>query len=140
MKIKLGGLGLGVIGGFCGLLQLFVILIIESHETEEPSGVFSSDTAFPIFAVLITTEIMCVMALSMYRVAPWVAHLLGDDWEERRISAGKKKYGLILQRTTVAATVLRRLVVMIDAGAFSTNLLFSLSIALAPLLLPKPKL
>ncbi len=139
MKIKLGGLGLGLIGGFCGLVQLFAILLIESHEADEQSGFFSSDMAFPIFASLVMTEILCVMALSMYRVAPWVAHLIGDDWEERRISAGKRRYGEILQRTTVVATVLRRAVVMIDAGGFSPKLLFSLGVALAPLLIPKPR-
>lgn len=127
-----------LVGGACGALQLFAILMVEMNQEDERSGLDASDVAWPIFAFLVTVEIITVMALSMYRTSPWVARALGDDWEAQRITAGKKRYGLVLQRVTVGVTFARRLLVMVDAGAFSMSILYTLSIALVPLLIPRP--
>lgn len=135
----MGALGAGLVGGLCGLLQLLAILFVETQQEDEKSGFHTSDTAFPLFALLVMAEIMCVMALAMYRVSPWVARACGDHAEAKRITQGKEKYGAVLQHSTVFATVLRRLVVMVDAGSFSSHVTLSLCIALAPLFLPKPK-
>jgi len=129
----------GIIGGFCGLLQLFAIFLIESAYDQERSGTLVSDQVFPIFAMLVMTEIICVIALSAYRISPWILRVLGDDWEANRISSAKKKYGTILQRLTLVATVSRRLIVMVDGGAFSFQMLASLCVALLPLIVPRPK-
>lgn len=137
--MKLGALGVGFIGGLFGFFQLIGILVIETKRAEEKSGMLSSDSVFPVFGLLVMVEIMSVMALSMYRVSPWVARLVGEDAQAERISAGKRRYGKVLQYTTVATTFLRRAVVMIDDGHFSPALMASLSVALAPLLLPRPK-
>ena len=115
-------------------------MAIEMHDDKEKSGMLASDSAFPIFALLVMTEIMCVMALSMYRISPWLLRVTGDQWESDRVTTAKKRYGTILQRTTVVATVARRIVVMVDAGAFSPNLALSLGVALAAFLVPKPKI
>lgn len=125
-------------GGTCGALQLFAILVIEMNQEDERSGLDASDAAWPVFAFLVTVEIISVMALSMYRISPWVARALGDDWEAQRITAGKRRYGVILQRVTVGVTFARRLLVTVDAGAFSLSILYTLSIALIPLLIPRP--
>ena len=130
----------GLIGGFFGLLQLFAILVIETRDEREKSGLLSSDTAFPIFAALVMTEIMCVMALSIYRISPWLLRKTGDAWEADRVGAARKRYGPMLRRTTVIATVLRRVVVMVDAGSFSPHLALSLGVALAAFLIPKHRL
>ncbi len=114
-------------------------MAVEMHDDKEKSGMLASEYAFLVFAVLVMTEIMCVMALSMYRISPWLLRITGDQGEADRVTAAKKRYGTILQRTTVVATVTRRIVVSMDAGAFSTNLALSLGIALAAFLVPKPK-
>jgi len=129
----------GLIAGLCGLLQLFAIMAIEMHDDKEKSGMLASDSAFPIFALLVMTEIMCVMALSMYRIAPWLLRVTGDKWEANRVTTAKKRYGTMLQRATVIATLARRIVVMADAGTFSSNLVLSLGVALAAFLVPKPE-
>jgi hypothetical protein len=127
-----------LVGGACGALQLFLILVIEMNQENERSGLDASDAVWPVFAFLVTVEIVSVTALSMYRISPWVARALGDDWEAQRITAGKRRYGVILQRVTVGITFARRLLVMVDAGAFSMSILYTLSIALVPLLIPRP--
>jgi hypothetical protein len=129
----------GLIAGFCGLLQLFAILMIETQDDKEKSGILASDSVFPLFALLVMAEIMCVMALSMYRIAPWLLRVTGEKWEADRITVAKKRYGAILQRTAIIATLARRIVVMLDAGAFSSSLAWSLGVALAAFLVPKPK-
>jgi hypothetical protein len=129
----------GIVAGFCGLLQLIAIMAIEMQDENEKSGFLASDIAFPIFALLVLTEIMCVLALSMYRISPWLFRKIGDDWEANRIASARERYGTALQSTTIAATVLRRVVVMIDAGSFSSHLALSLGVALAVFLIPKPK-
>lgn len=129
----------GLIAGFCGFLQLFAIWMIELQDEKEKSGSLASDSVFPLFALLVITEIMCVMALSMYRIAPWLLRVSGDKWEADRVSSAKKRYGALLQRTAVIAPLARRIVVMVDAGSFSSNLALSFGVALAAFLIPKPK-
>lgn len=128
-----------LIGGFCGLLQLVVIAVIESRNEHEQSGLLASDVAFAIFAVLVMAEIICVIALAMYRICPWLLRKTGDAWEADRVDEGRRRSEVWLQNTTVAATVLRRIVVTVDSGSFSSNLLLTLGVALAPLLIPKPR-
>ena len=128
----------GLVGGFIGLLQLFAIFYIEKHE-DGPSGVQASDIVFMIFGFLVMIEVICVMALSMYRISPWVVRILGDKWEANRITEAKKEYGIHLHRISLFATTVRRLIVMVDAGSFSISLLASMGIALFPFILPKPK-
>ena len=130
----------GLIAGFCGFLQLFAIMMIEMQDEKEKSGILASDSIFPLFALLVMTEIMCVMALSMYRIAPWLLRVTGDKWEADRVTAAKKRYGTILQRTAVIAPLARRIVVMLDSGAFSSSLALFLGVALAAFLVPKPKI
>ena len=129
----------GIVGGFVGFVQLFTIWMIEYTNESGRSGALSSDAVFPWFAALVMVEIMCVMALSMYRISPWIARLLGDSFEADRITEGRKRYGLILQRTTITAISLRRIIVGFDAGEFSWALSGSWAVALAPLLIPRPK-
>ena len=130
----------GLVAGFCGFLQLFAIMMIEMQDDKEKSGILASDSAFPLFALLVMTEILCVMALSMYRIAPWLLRVTGDKWEAERVTIARKRYGTILQRTAVIAPLARRIVVMLDAGAFSTSLALSLGVALAAFLVPKPRI
>jgi hypothetical protein len=130
----------GLLAGFCGFLQLFAIMMIEMQDEKEKSGMLTSDAVFPIFALLVMAEIMCVMALSMYRIAPWLLRVTGDKWEADRVTGARKRYGTVLQRTAVIAPLARRIVVMIDAGAFSASLAFSLGVALAAFLVPRPKI
>ena len=128
-----------MIAGFCGLMQLIVILVIET-ENDEKSGLLTSDDVFPYFALLVMTEIMCIMALSIYRISPWLLRVTGEKREADRVSSAYRRYGTILARTTIVATLLRRGIVMIDTSSFSTNLTFSLLIPLTLILIPRPKL
>ncbi len=129
----------GLIGAGCGMIQLLVIMGIELSDEREKSGFHTSDRVFPIFAALVMTEILCVRALSMDRISPWLLRKTGDDWKANRVSVARQQYGRTLQRTTVIATVLRRLVVMADAGSFAPHLGLSLGVALASLLVPEPR-
>ncbi len=115
-------------------------MIIEMQDDKEKSGILASDSVFPLFALLVMAEIMCVMALSMYRIAPWLLRVTGDKWEADRVAAAKKRYGTILQQTAVIAPLARRILVMVGAGAFSASLALSLGVAVAAFLVPNPKI
>lgn len=130
----------GLIAGFFGLLQLCAIMMIEMQDEREKSGILAGEAVFPLFALLVMAEIMCVMALSMYRIAPWLLRVTGDKWEADRVTGARKRYGSVLQRAAVIAPLARRIVVMIDAGAFSATLALSLGVALAAFVVPKPKI
>jgi hypothetical protein len=128
----------GCVGAFVGLLQLFAIMAIE-FRAGGPSGIDSSELAFPIFGALVFAEIIGVIALSMYRVAPWILRLLRADWEEQKVREGGKVHSGWLVRLVVVTSLLRRAVVMIDARLWSFDLLLSLGVALLCLLVPTPK-
>jgi|GEM_PF-6397880 len=129
----------GILGGFCGLVQLVMILALETRDADAKSGLLSGDAVFPIFACLVMIEIVSVIALAMYRVSPWILRLVGDPDEANRITSGKRKYGARLFHLTLIATVARRILVMVDFGVFVPSLFLSLGIALAPMILPRPK-
>lgn len=122
-----------------GLIQLCVIWFIESQYTQEKSGLLGDEIAFIIFGILIFAEAMCVIALSMYRITPWLLHLMRDDWEANRIKTGRKTRGPILHYVALGAFILRRLVTMVDNQSYSAELLLTLGIALLPFFVPKPK-
>jgi hypothetical protein len=132
MRVLLAGL----ISALVGCIQLVVILMIESRGTDERSGLIGGDVAFVVFALLVLTEVICVVALSMYRLSPWILKFLRDDWEACRVANAKRRYAAILQYTTVCAVLLRRVVVMIDTHSFSSGLLLSLCVALVSFLMP----
>lgn len=128
----------GCVGALVGLLQLIAAMAIEAREGG-PSGIYSSDLAFPIFAILVLAEIFGVIALSMYRIAPWVLRLLRADWEAQKVREGKRDHAGWIAQTVVVAALLRRIVVMVDAQAWSPDLALSLVVTLLCLLIPTPK-
>ena len=128
----------GLVGAFIGLIQLFVIAAIESRGSD-PSGVHSSGAVFPVWAFLVFLEVVGVIALSMYRVAPWILRILRADWEVRKVLEGRARNRGWIGRSVIACTMLRRAIVMIDVGAWSFDLLLSLAVALACFLVPLPK-
>lgn len=128
----------GLFGAFIGLIQLFVIAAIESRGSG-PSGVHASDVVYPIWALLVFLEVVGVIALSMYRVAPWILRILRADWEVRKVLEGRAQNRGWIGRSVIACTMLRRAIVMIDAEAWSFDLLLSLAVALACLLVPLPR-
>jgi hypothetical protein len=127
----------GLLGAFIGLIQLFVIAAIESRGSG-PSGVHASDAMYPVWAFLVFSEIVGVIALSMYRVAPWILRVLRADWEVRKVLEGRARNRGWIGRSVIVCTMLRRALVMIDAGTWSFDLMLSLAVALACLLVPLP--
>ena len=128
----------GIIGGFVGLIQLFIILAIETSHDNSPSGLLASETAFAIFAIFVLIEIFGVITLSIYRISPWILRLLGADWDAQRTIREKNKHSHAIHASILIATIGRRATVMIDTQAYDILLVISLLVALAAFIIPKP--
>ena len=129
----------GIIGGFVGLIQLFIILLIETSHDNSPSGLLASDTAFSIFAIFVLVEIFGVITLSIYRISPWVLRLLRADWDAQRTIHERNKHSHAIHASILIATIGRRATVMIDTQTYDSVLFISLIVALAAFIIPKPK-
>lgn len=121
------------------MAQLCIIAALEASRSTEPSGILSSEVAFPVFACLVALEIFCVITLAMYRISPWILHFLRDDFEAARIQDGKTRYSTMLSRVSILAIVARRVVIAIDYQTLDFALLISIPLALSSIFIPRLK-
>ena len=121
------------IGAIVGFAVVFALAVADSDEF--PVG----DIAFVFFAIGWCLEALAIVILCMYRVSPWIARALLDDWESERI----KKAGVRNRRTVEAVCsigiVLRRGMQTFDSGHLTWASVLALAVAVLPFLLPSPK-
>lgn len=126
-----------VIGGSIGLAQFCLLVYLDS--TNPDSNLPANDFVFWIFAATWVFEMVALMAIGMYRIAPWVTRVLGDSFETYWILKEKKKhYSLII--VVAAITVLIRAIVrVVDTGSLSQSAALGFLFAALPFVLPSPK-
>lgn len=127
-----------LVGGGIGFTQVLVLAMIDaasSDETAMPKG----DAAYWIFACSWVAETIAVIVISMYRFSPFIARLLGDEWEANRIKKERRTKIATVEWLSSAAIVVRRGILFFDSGHLSSGLFVGLAIASLPFIVPAPK-
>jgi hypothetical protein len=125
-----------VVGGLVGFLQIMTIAFLDERAGRPP---IKGDLAAVLFVVLMCLDVMAVIALSMFRVSPFVARLLGDTQEAQRIEESKKIRRFAIQTASAIIILLQRIVVAVSDGHVSKESAIALAVALLPFALPAPK-
>ncbi len=126
-----------VIGGSIGL-GLFVWLTV-LDESRPGSELPKGDIWFWIFAFTWVLELVALIAIGMYQVAPWVTRILRDDFETYWILKEKNQHYSLIVGASSVAVLIRAIVRAIDAGAVTESVGLGVFIALLPYVLPRPK-
>ncbi len=126
-----------VIGGSIGMVQFLWLAFADAERPDShlPKG----DVWFWIFALTWVLEMVALIAIGMYRIAPWVTRLLGDSFETYWILKEKRQHYNLIIIASSAAVLLRALVSAIDAGALTQSVGLGLLFAALPFMLPSPK-
>ena len=117
-------------------MQLLVLLALDSMD--EGSRPLQSDLGAMLFALALMVEAAALIALSMYRFSPWIAHFLGDEWEANRIK-GDRHHVPFIMRLSAAMIILLRTIQAVDGGSVTPATLLGVAFALLPFLVPSPK-
>jgi hypothetical protein len=120
-----------IVGGGIGFMQVFILALLDASRNEE-STLPKGDAAYWIFACTWVAETIAVIAISMYRFSPFVARMLGDNWEANRSKKEKKTKVATVEWLSSAAIIVRRAVQLFDSGHLSRGLFFGLAIASLP--------
>ncbi|HLP08760.1 MAG TPA: hypothetical protein VK178_11390 [Opitutaceae bacterium] len=122
-----------------GLIAQIVAFGVEVALADGQFYLPMADWAMVPFALATAIEITAIMALWMYRIAPWLLLLMRDRFECERIR--KAKPGAIgwIRHTIVIATIVCAIFRVAETGQFPLVPLMSAAVGLAPLLLPLPK-
>ena len=127
----------GLVGGLVGFGQILSIALLDEAAGRNVS--IKELWAATVFVVLMCLQIMAVIALSMFRVSPFVARILGDLREAERIEVSKAIRRRTIERASTTIIVLQRIVVAVGAGHVSQEWFLTVGVALFPLALPKRK-
>jgi hypothetical protein len=125
------------IGAVVGFIAVAIIALLDSMsgESKMPEG----EPLFWLFASAWMAEGFAVIVICMYRISPWIARALRDEWESKRIANAGKMHVPWLERACALAIAVRRTAQTIDTGHISAGLFVALVVAALPFVLPKPK-
>lgn len=98
-----------------------------------------SDWALVPVALATAIEMTAIMALWMYRIAPWLLLLIRDRFESERILKAKPEAIAWIRHTIIVATFVSWVFRVAETGRLALSPLASSAIRLAPLLQPLPK-
>jgi hypothetical protein len=120
------------IGAIVGFAVVFALAVADSDEF--PVG----DIAFVLFAIGWCLEALAIVILCMYRVSPWIARALLDEWESERIRKAGAKNRRTVEVVCSIGIVLRRGMQTFDSGHLTWASALALILAALPFLLPPP--
>ncbi len=125
------------IGAITGFLTVFALAVADASIEEErlPRG----DVAYFFFAFAWCIEAFAVTVLCMYRVSPWVARALLDDWEAERIEKAGRIHRRRIEITCSLAIVIRRAAQTIDIGHLTLGTVCALILAVIPFIFPSSR-
>ncbi|MFT3828446.1 MAG: hypothetical protein QM691_01945 [Opitutaceae bacterium] len=123
----------------CGLIVQIVVFGLGVALADGQVYLPMSDWALVPFALATAVEITAIMALWMYRIAPWLLLLMRDRFECERIRKAKPEAIGWIRHTIVIATIVCWIFRVAETGQFALSTLLSAAVGLAPLLLPLPK-
>jgi hypothetical protein len=132
----------GLFGALVGVLQQALTYYFDgkgaarydlpwSHWHFEDTGIF-----LLAMVTLMMVELICVMALYMYRCGPWICRMLGAEWEAGRIGAAKVLNEPRIVRSILVAVLLRRSLLFVSGVGSFLGLACAL-LAFLPLAIPR---
>ena len=120
-----------------GFLQIMAVAFLD---TAANRGAPTKELwALTVFVALMCLQTMAIIALAMFRVAPFVARVLGDSREAERIEASKRLRQRPIELASTVIIALQRVVVVLGAGHLSFEAVLAALIALFPLALPRTR-
>ncbi len=123
-------------GAAVGMTQfLYVAFLDAEHGGLLPKG----DVAYFFFSLTWLAEMLALIVIAMYRIAPWIARLLRDDWEASRILRDKRRHVAIIEWVSMAAILTRALVRAVDSGEVTSAVVVGSAFAVLPLILSRPR-
>ncbi len=126
-----------IMGGSIGFALFLWLVYLDASRSD--SNLPTGDFWFWVFAFTWVLELVALIAIGMYRIAPWVTHILRDDFETYWILKEKKQHYSLIVLMSSLTVVIRAIVRAIDAGSFTQSVGLGLIIASLPFVLPRPK-
>ena len=120
-----------------GMTQFIYLAFLDA--SREDSFLPKGDFAYFLFSLTWLTEMFALIVIAMYRIAPWIARVLRDDWEATRILRDKRQHVSILEWSSTIAIVARALVRVIDSGQVTSVVIVGTAFGIVPLLIPRPR-
>jgi hypothetical protein len=125
------------IGALVGFLQFLLLAFLDA--SRDASSMPAGDVAYSVFAATWIAEMFGLIVIAMYRVSPWIARLLRDDWEASRILRDKKSHISIAECLSSAAIVVRVVIRIVDSGHISLGSFLGVVFASLPFVLSHPE-
>ena len=125
------------IGASVGFLQFLLMAFLDA--SRDDSRMPTGDFAYSVFAATWLAEMFGLIVIAMYRVSPWIARLLRDDWEASRILRDKKSHVSVAEWLSSAAVVIRVAIRIVVSGHVSLGSVLGVAFASLPFVLPRPE-
>jgi len=123
-------------GAAVGMTQFrYVAFLDAAHGGFLPKG----DVAYFFFSLTWLAEMFALIVIAMYRIAPWIARLLRDEWEASRILRDKRRHVATIEWVSMAAILTRAVVRAVDSGQFTSAVVVGSAFAFLPLIVPRPR-
>jgi hypothetical protein len=124
-----------LVGAAIGMTQFICVAFFDAAQGGFlPKG----DFAYFVFSLTWLAEMFALIVIAMYRIAPWIARLLGDEWEASRIRKDKQSHVALIEWVSMAAILGRAIIRTIDSGHLTTAVVVGGAFAIVPLIIPRP--
>ena len=126
-----------LIAASVGMTQfIFVAFLDATQGGFLPKG----DLAYFFFSLTWLAEMFALIVIAMYRIAPWIARLLRDEWEASRILRDRRRHVAIIEWISMSAILIRALVRAVDSGQLTSAVVVGSAFAFVPLIIPRPRI
>lgn len=125
-----------LIGAGIGMTQFIYVAFLDAeHGGFLPKG----DLAYFFFSLTWLAEMFALIVIAMYRISPWIARLLRDEWEASRILRDRKRNVSVLEWISMVAILGRAAVRAVDSGHITSAVVVGGVFALVPFFVPNPR-
>lgn len=108
-------------------------------DAADGSSIPQGDAAAYLFFTTWIATFFALVIVAMYRFAPWIARLLGDSWEAKRIRRDEARHVSVLEWLAAGALVVRAIITSIDASRITLGTVAMAAFALVPFVVPRPR-
>lgn len=107
--------------------------------SREDSFLPRGDAAYFVFSLTWLAEMFALIIIAMYRISPWIARALRDEWEASRILRDKRRHVAALEWVSSMAIFVRAMVRGLDSGHLSSAVVIGAAFACVPFVIPRPR-
>lgn len=125
-----------LVGSAVGMCQFLYVAFLDAAQGGFlPKG----DLEYFFFSLTWLAEMFALIVIAMYRIAPWVARLLRDEWEASRILRDKRQHVTLIEWVSMAAILSRAVIRAVDSGHLTSAVAVGSAFAFVPLIIPRPR-